>query len=75
MLGASIGRVGIDRAAVIDDLASGTFDTIIGSVTLQNRMRAQEWWVGQWQGGDFHAVGPKASPGVIPVKLPKPDWD
>jgi branched-chain amino acid transport system substrate-binding protein len=75
MLGVAIGRVGLDRAAVIDDLASGTFETIIGPVTLENHMRRREWWVGQWQNGDFHAVGPAGATGVVPAKLPKPTWD
>lgn len=75
MLQASIARVGMDRAAVIEDLSTGTFDTIIGSIKLENRMRASEWWVGQWQDGDFHAVGPKTAAGVVPVRLPKPNWD
>lgn len=74
MLQSAIARVGMDKAAVIEDLGNSTFETIIGSVKLENHMRPQEWWVGQWQDGDSHAVGPSSAPGVVPVRLPKPNW-
>ena len=59
MLQQAIERVGkIDREAVIKDLQTGTFDTVIGKVKLENNMPTRYWWVGQWQGGEFYGVGP-----------------
>lgn len=75
MLQQAIERVGtLDRPAVIKDLQTGTFDTVIGKVKLENNMPTQYWWVGQWQGGDFYGVGPSTNDGARPAILPKPEW-
>tara|TARA_R110002126_G_scaffold282327_1_gene430664 strand:- start:10049 stop:11263 length:1215 start_codon:yes stop_codon:yes gene_type:complete len=74
MLQASIERVGMDRSAVIEELATGQFETIVGSVELENNMRQEEWWVGQWQDGDFVAVGPESSSGTVLPRLARPSW-
>ena len=75
MLQQAIERVGkVDRAAVIKDLQTGTFDTVIGKVKLENNMPTQYWWVGQWQGGDFYGVGPSGNEGARAPILPKPEW-
>jgi branched-chain amino acid transport system substrate-binding protein len=75
MLQQAIERVGkIDRAAVIKDLQTGTFDTVIGKVKLENNMPTQYWWVGQWQDGDFYGVGPSTNEGARAPILPKPAW-
>lgn len=75
MLQQAIERVGkVDRAAVIKDLQTGTFDTVIGKVKLENNMPTQYWWVGQWQDGDFYGVGPSGNAGARAPILPKPAW-
>ncbi len=75
MLQQAIERVGkVDRAAVIKDLQTGSFDTVIGKVKLENNMPTNYWWVGQWQGGEFYGVAPSANQGARQPILPKPAW-
>ena len=75
MLQQAIERVGsIDRAAVIKELQTGTFETIVGSVKLENNLYKQTWRVGQWQDGAFHGIAPATMPGARPVLFPKPAW-
>lgn len=75
MLQQAIERVGkVDRAAVIKDLQTGTFDTVLGSVKLENNMPTKYWWVGQWQDGEFHGVGPAGNEGARAAVVPKPAW-
>jgi branched-chain amino acid transport system substrate-binding protein len=75
MLQQSIERVGkIDRAAVIDELRSGTFETVLGTVKLENNIRRDVWWVGQWQNGEFYGVAPTTLPGARAPEIPKPAW-
>ncbi|MET0709835.1 MAG: ABC transporter substrate-binding protein, partial [Tardiphaga sp.] len=75
MLQQAIERVGkVDRAAVIKDLQTGSFDTVIGKVKLENNLPTRYWWVGQWQDGDFYGVGPAANEGARAPVVPKPAW-
>lgn len=75
MLQQAIERVGrIDRAAVIRELRTGTFETVIGTVRLDSNIYRQGWMVGQWQDGDFHGVAPTELPGARPLIVPKPAW-
>ncbi|MBP0483517.1 amino acid ABC transporter substrate-binding protein [Sagittula salina] len=75
MLGQAIERVGLDKAAVAEELSGGTFSTVLGEQTRleDNQLRAINW-VGQWQDGAFVAVSPDGGNGTAAVKLPKPDW-
>lgn len=71
----AIERVGkIDRAAVIKEINSGSFDTIIGKVKLENGLNTNFWAVGQWQGADYYGVAPLDKAGAKPVIVPKPAW-
>jgi branched-chain amino acid transport system substrate-binding protein len=75
LLQQAIERVGkIDRAAVIKELQTGTFETILGRVKLKDNLYEETWWVGQWQNGEFHGIAPATLPGVRPVMFPKPAW-
>lgn len=74
MLEQAIERVGLDKEALSQELASGTFDTIIGEVQLENNQLRDLWWVGQWQDGAFRAVGPADKDGAVAPVIPKPDW-
>jgi branched-chain amino acid transport system substrate-binding protein len=75
MLQQAIERVGkIDREAVIKELQTGTFDTILGSVKLDHNLYKENWWVGQWQNGEFHGIAPATMRGAGDIMFPKPAW-
>lgn len=71
----AIERVGkLDRAAVTQEIRSGSFDTILGPLKLQDQMFTNLWWVGQWQNGEFYGIAPSNRKGAKPALLPKPAW-
>lgn len=75
MLQQAIERVGkIDRAAVIKELQTGTFETIVGLITLRNNQYTEPWYVGQWQNGNYYGIAPEGKAGAHPVEFPKPPW-
>jgi branched-chain amino acid transport system substrate-binding protein len=75
MLQQAVERVGaIDRPALIKELQTGTFETIIGQIKLENNFFKANWLVGQWQNGEFHAISPSNLPGAMPIMFPKPTW-
>jgi branched-chain amino acid transport system substrate-binding protein len=75
MLQQAIERVGkIDRAAVIEELQTGTFQTILGPVKLEDNIYNNGWRVGQWQDGEFYGIAPAGLPGAHEVLFPKPAW-
>lgn len=75
MLEQAVERVGkIDREAIIKELSTGTFDTVIGKVKLENNIPVNAFpLIGQWQKGFFTGVAP-AGPGMAAVIVPKPAW-
>ena len=75
MLEQAIEKVGkLDRAAIVKELQTGTFDTVLGKVKLvDNMMQDNFWLIGQWQDGFFAGVAPQRA-GVAPVAVPKPAW-
>lgn len=71
----AIERVGsLDRAAVIEEIRTGVFDTILGPVKLENGLLTNLWWVGQWQDGEFVALAPLDREGIGTPIVPKPAW-
>lgn len=75
MLQQAIEHVGkIDRPAVIKELQTGTFETILGSIKLKENLYTSPWYVGQWQNGQYYGIAPAALPGAHPVMFPKPPW-
>jgi branched-chain amino acid transport system substrate-binding protein len=68
MLEQAIERVGkIDRAAIIKELQTGTFDTVLGKIKLENNMMKNAFpLIGQWQGGFFAGVAPQGASLVVP---------
>jgi branched-chain amino acid transport system substrate-binding protein len=71
----AVERVGkVDRAAVMKEIQTGSFDTIIGKVKLEGGLLKEVWAVGQWQGGEFYGVAPAAMAGARPIAVPKPEW-
>jgi len=75
MLQQAIERVGkIDREAIIKELQSGTFDTIMGKIKLADNIMPIVWWVGQWQKGEFVGLAPISYEGAKSPLFPKPAW-
>jgi branched-chain amino acid transport system substrate-binding protein len=75
MLQQAIEKVGkVDRAAVIKELQTGTFDTIMGKIKLAGNVMPIVWWVGQWQNGEFVGLAPTKYEGAKPASFPKPAW-
>jgi branched-chain amino acid transport system substrate-binding protein len=76
MLGQAVERVGkIDRAAIIKELQTGTFDTVLGKIKLVDNMppKGTFAYIGQWQKGIFTGVAP-AGPNTSPMVMPKAPW-
>lgn len=76
MLEQAVERVGkIDRAAIVKELQTGTFDTILGKFKLVDNMPAKGTfpYIGQWQNGFFTGVAPQGQ-GIAPLVVPKPAW-
>lgn len=75
MLQQAIERVGrIDRAAVIKELQTGTFQTIVGPIKFKNNLYTEAWLVGQWQNGEYYGIAPADRPGAHKIIFPKPPW-
>ena len=75
MLQQAIERVGkIDNAAIIKELQTGTFDTIMGKIKLADNIMPIVWWVGQWQNGEFVGLAPTSYEGAKAPLFPKPAW-
>jgi len=71
----AIERVGkIDRAAVIKEINTGSFDTIIGKVKLEKGLNTNFWAVGQWQGANYVGLAPVSKQGSKVPIVPKPGW-
>ena len=74
ILAQAIERVGsLDRAAVVAEIQTGAFETVIGEVSFDNNVVEQVWSVGQWRDGAFHGINAK---GLTPAMEPtvKPAW-
>jgi len=54
----------IDRAKIVDTIKNGTFQTILGDTRLEAGVLRKVWWVGQWQGGEYHGIAPGSMPGA-----------
>lgn len=74
MLAQSIERHGLDRKDVTEELSTGSFETILGTIQLQDNQYRDLWYLGQWQNGQFVAVAPIDKPGAAEAVVPKPAW-
>ncbi len=75
MLQQAIERAGtLDRAAVIDQIRNGSFETVMGTITLDGNVNRKFWTVGQWQDGKFYGV---SSTGLEGAQAPiaKDGWN
>ncbi|NRF67714.1 amino acid ABC transporter substrate-binding protein [Aquincola sp. S2] len=72
----AIERVGtLDREAVLKDIRSGSFDTVLGTIRLGNPvLNGATFMIGQWQNGVFQGIAPESKPGAKPPLIPKPAW-
>jgi branched-chain amino acid transport system substrate-binding protein len=71
----AIERAGtLDRAAVLAQIRTQTFDTQMGPVRYERNMLDRVWYVGQWQNGEYYGVAPANMPGARAVLFPKPLW-
>jgi branched-chain amino acid transport system substrate-binding protein len=70
----AITKAGVkDRAAVVETIKSGSFDTVIGPVKFTNNILEEVWTAGQWQDGVFHGINGRNVQGAIPP-VKKPAW-
>lgn len=74
MLEQAVARVGLDHEALAGELSSGTFQTVVGEVKLEDNQLRDLWTVGQWQDGEFRAVSPADRAGASAAVIPKPEW-
>jgi branched-chain amino acid transport system substrate-binding protein len=74
MLEQAIARKGLDKAAVSNEIRTGTFDTIVGKVKLVGNRTPDNWLLGQWQNGVFVGVEPSNLEGAGKAVIPKPAW-
>lgn len=70
----AVKRVGLDREAIAKEISTGSFDTVIGEVSMEDNQLRKLWWVGQWQGDGFVAVSPSDREGASQPVIPKPAW-
>lgn len=58
-----------DRAAVVETIKRGAFDTVIGKISFENNILRKVWTVGQWRNGVVQGVGGLNVDGIkAPVK-------
>src|SRR5688500_2337917 len=70
----SVEKVGLDRKALRDHIASQEFDTIIGKIRFKDGENvATPGIVSQWQKGEFEVVWPQDR-ATAPALFPKPAW-
>lgn len=74
MLQQAIERKGLDRDAVSQELSSGEFETILGTIRMEDNQLRTLWWTGQWQDGKFVAIAPADRDGAGEAVIPKPAW-
>lgn len=71
----AIEQVGeLDRKKVVESIATSEFDTVVGKFRMENHQRPRQWWLGQWQNGEFVAIEPAKLPGAGKIMFPKPAW-
>jgi branched-chain amino acid transport system substrate-binding protein len=70
----SVEKVGLDRKALREHIASTEFDTVIGKIRFKDGENvATPGIVSQWQKGEFEVVWPTAR-ATAPALFPKPAW-
>ena len=72
----AIERVGkVDREAVLKDIKTGSFETVLGTIRLDKQiLDGATFMIGQWQNGVFQGIAPTDKPGAKAPLIPKPAW-
>ena len=71
----AIERVGeIDRKKIRNEIATGSFPTIFGTLKFKDQLLVDPWTVGQWQNGEVVGVYPAQKPNAQALLFPKPKW-
>ena len=73
ILQVAIEKVGVDRKAIREYIASNEHQTIIGPVRFKGSEIQFPGTVSQWVGGDFEVVWP-ANRATAKLVIPKPSW-
>ena len=74
ILGQAIEKAGtLDKAAVVEAIRTGTFDTVIGPISMPENVNKNVWTVGQWDNGVFKAVAAEGL-GVAGDPVKKAGW-
>jgi branched-chain amino acid transport system substrate-binding protein len=73
ILQAAIEKVGLDRQAIREHIASNAHRTIIGSLRFKGSEIQFPGSVSQWVGGDFEVVWP-TDRATAQLVIPKPAW-
>ena len=70
----AVGKVGLDRKALRDQIAKNEFKTILGPIRFEGSENASiPGTVAQWQKGEFEVVWPKDR-ATAQLQAPKPAW-
>jgi branched-chain amino acid transport system substrate-binding protein len=70
----AVEKVGLDRKALRDHIASAEFNTVIGKIRFRNGENiSTPGVVSQWSGGEFEVVWPPQN-ATGPSLFPKPAW-
>jgi branched-chain amino acid transport system substrate-binding protein len=70
----AIEKVGLDRKAIRDYIASHEFSTLIGRVAYKDGAMARDTGtLGQWQSGSYEIIWPQQNATKSPL-YPKPEW-
>jgi branched-chain amino acid transport system substrate-binding protein len=73
ILQSAVAKVGLDRKAIRDFVASNTHDTVVGKIKFQGSENvATPGSVSQWQKTEFEVVWPKSM--ATGALVPKPAW-
>ncbi|MEJ8811448.1 amino acid ABC transporter substrate-binding protein [Variovorax ureilyticus] len=70
----AVGKVGLDRKALRDQIAKNEFKTVLGPIRFEGSENASiPGTVAQWQNGEFEVVWPKDR-ATAQLVTPKPAW-
>lgn len=71
----AIARTGsLDNDVIADEMKSGTFDTVLGEISLASQMMPEIFKVGQIRDGYVVGLGPRDVPGRGEFIMPKQPW-
>ena len=64
----------LDFAAVVEALNTGTFQTVLGEVTLHDQTMSSTFKTGQYRDGVVVGLSPRDNEGAAGIVIPKPAW-